>query len=185
MIDDVKAEAEGKMKKAIEAFKRDLQSIRTGRAAPALVEPLKVDYYGEATPLVQLATISTPEARMLMIKPYDASSLKAIEKAILSSELGLTPNNDGKIIRLVLPPLTEERRRELTKVVHRRAEETHVAIRNVRRDSLKDLEELEKEKLISEDDHFRGKDLLQELTDRFIKQADEIRAHKDAEIMEV
>ncbi len=185
MIDDVKAEAENKMKKTIEAFKRDLQTLRTGRASPALIEPLKVEYYGAQTPLMQLATIAAPEARLLTIKPYDASSLKAIEKAILASDLGLTPNNDGKIIRLVLPPLTEERRRELTKVVHKRGEDAHVAIRNIRRDGLKDLEEFEKEKLISEDEHFRGKDLLQELTDKYIKQVDEIRSHKDAEIMEV
>ncbi|MGE5138318.1 MAG: ribosome recycling factor, partial [Rudaea sp.] len=172
MIDDVKAEAEAKMKKAIEVFKADLQHIRTGRASPALIEPLKVDYYGTATPLVQLASVSVPEARMLTIKPFDPSTLKTIEKAILQSDLGLTPNNDGKMIRLVLPPLTEERRRDLTRVVHKRTEEAHVAIRNVRHQGLKDLDELEKEKMISEDQHFRGKDMLQELTDKYIKIAD-------------
>jgi ribosome recycling factor len=185
MIDDVKAEAEGKMKKAIDALKHDLQGIRTGRASPALVEPLKVDFYGTATPLVQVASVSAPEARLLMIKPFDPSTLKAIEKAILQSDLGLTPNNDGKIIRLGLPPLTEERRRELTKVVHKRAEEAHIAIRNVRHQGLKDLQELEDEKLISEDQHFRGKDLLQEVTDKYITLADEIGKKKQEEVMEV
>ncbi len=185
MIDDVKAEVEDKMKKALEAFKRDLQAIRTGRASPALIEPLKVDFYGTPTPLVQIATVTAPEARLLTIKPYDPSTLKAIEKAILASDLGLTPNNDGKLIRLGLPPLTEERRRDLTKVVHKRTEEAHIAIRNIRHQGLKDLQELEDEKLISEDEHFRGKDLVQELTDRYIKLADEIGKKKEAEIMEV
>ena len=185
MIDDVKAEAENKMKKAIEALKHDLQGIRTGRASPALVEPLKVDFYGTATPLVQVASVSAPEARLLMIKPFDPSTIKAIEKAILQSDLGLTPNNDGKIIRLGLPPLTEERRRELTKVVHKRTEEGHIAIRNVRHQSLKDLQELEDEKLISEDQHFRGKEMLQEVTDRYIKLADDIGKKKQEEVMEV
>jgi ribosome recycling factor len=185
MIDDVKAEAESKMKKAIEALKHDLQGIRTGRASPALLEPLKVDFYGTATPLVQVASVSAPEARLLVIKPFDPSTIKAIEKAILQSDLGLTPNNDGKIIRLGLPPLTEERRRELTKVVHKRTEEGHIAIRNVRHQSLKDLQELEDEKLISEDQHFRGKELVQEVTDKYIKLADEIGKKKQEEVMEV
>jgi ribosome recycling factor len=185
MIDDVKAEAEDKMKKALDALKRDLNAIRTGRASPSLVEGLKVEFYGAPTPLMQIATVSAPEARLLQIKPFDPSSIKAIEKAILTSELGLTPNNDGKIIRLGLPPLTEERRRDLTKVVHKRTEEAHVAIRNIRHQALKDLEELEQEKLISEDQHFRGKDLVQELTDRYIKLADEIGKKKQDEVMEV
>jgi ribosome recycling factor len=185
MLDDVKADAENKMKKTIEALKRELVSIRTGRASPALVEPLKVDYYGAPTPLQQLAAISVPEARLLMIKPFDQSSLHAIEKAILKSDLGLTPMNDGKIIRLSLPPLTEERRRDLTKVVRKHAEEAHVALRNVRRDSLKDLDEMEEEKMISEDQHFKGKEMLQELTDKYIAQVDQIAKAKEAEIMEV
>ncbi len=185
MIDDVKAEADAKMKKAIEALRHDLQSIRTGRASPALVEPLRVEFYGNPTPLVQIATVSAPEARLLTIKPFDPSSIKAIEKAILQSDLGLTPNNDGKLIRLAIPPLTEERRRDLTKVVHKRVEESHIAIRNIRHQGLKDLEELEHEKLISEDQHFKGKDLLQELTDKYIKHADEIGKKKQEEVMEV
>lgn len=185
MIDDVKADAENKMKKTIDALKRELLGIRTGRASPALIEPLKVDYYGTPTPLQQLATIAAPEPRLLTIKPFDPSTLGAIEKAILKSDLGLTPGNDGKIIRLGIPALTEERRRELTKVVRKHAEETHVALRNVRRDALKDLEDLEEEKMISEDQHFKGKELLQEVTDKYIAQADEIAKKKEAEIMEV
>jgi len=185
MIDDVKADAESKMKKTIEAFKRELLTIRTGRASPALVEPLKIDYYGTPTPLQQLAAISVPEARLLMIKPYDQSTLSAIEKAILKSDLGLTPMNDGKVIRLPIPALNEERRRDLTKLVRRQAEESHIAVRNVRRDALKDLEEMEKEKMISEDQHFRGKEVLQEVTDKFIAQIDQIAKAKEAEIMEV
>ena len=139
MIDDVKADTENKMKKSIEAFKRELNSIRTGRASAALLEPLKIEYYGTPTPLQQIAAVSVPEARLLMIKPYDQSTLSAIEKAILKSDLGLTPMNDGKVIRLPIPPLNEERRRDLTKVVRKHAEETHVAVRNVRRDALKDV----------------------------------------------
>lgn len=185
MIDDVKADAENKMKKTIDAFKRELVGIRTGRASPALIEPLKVDYYGVATPLQQIATIAAPEARLLTIKPYDASTLHTIEKAILKSDLGLTPMNDGKMIRLSIPALTEERRRELTKVVHKHSEEAHVALRNVRRDGLKDLEEMEKEKMISEDQHFKGKELLQELTDKYIALVDQVAKAKEAEIMEV
>ncbi len=185
MLDDVKADAENKMKKSVEAFKRELVGIRTGRASPALVESLKVDYYGVPTPLQQIATVSAPEARLLVIKPFDQSSLSAIEKAILKSDLGLTPMNDGKLVRLPIPALTEERRRELTRVVRKQAEEAHVAIRNVRRDALKDLEELEEEKMISEDQHFRGKDMLQELTDKYIALIDQIAKTKEAEIMEV
>jgi ribosome recycling factor len=185
MIDEVKSDAENKMKKTIDALKRELTSIRTGRASPALVEPLKVDYYGTPTPLQQLAAIAAPEPRLLTIKPFDPSTLATIEKAILKSDLGLTPNNDGKIIRLAIPALTEERRRDLTKVVRKHLEETHIALRNIRRDGLKDLEDLEKEKMISEDQHFKGKEMLQEVTDKYIVQADEIGKKKEAEIMEV
>ncbi len=185
MIDEVKADAENKMKKTIDALKRELMGIRTGRALPALVEPLKVDYYDVPTPLQQIASVSAPEARLLVIKPYDASSLHAIEKAILKSDLGLTPMNDGKMIRLPIPALTEERRRDLSKVVRKHAEESHIALRNIRRDGLKDLEDLEKEKMISEDQQFKGKDLLQEITDKYIALVDQITKTKEAEIMEV
>jgi ribosome recycling factor len=185
MIDDVKNDAENKMKKTVDALKRELMTIRTGRASPALIEPLKVDYYGAPTPLLQIATIAAPEPRLLTIKPYDQSSIAAIEKAILKSDLGLTPINDGKLIRLSIPPLNEERRRELTKVVHKHAEEAHVALRNVRRDALKDLEDLEKEKLISEDQHFKGKEMLQQLTDKYVAEVDQVAKKKEAELMEV
>ncbi len=185
MIDEVKADAENKMKKTIDALKRELTTIRTGRASPALIEPLKVEYYGAPTPLQQIAAIAAPEARLLTIKPYDPATLSIIEKAILKSDLGLTPMNDGKIIRLAIPALTEERRRDLTKVVHKHAEEAHVALRNIRRDSLKDLEDMEKEKMISEDQHFKGKEMLQELTDRYIALVDQVAKAKEAEIMEV
>lgn len=185
MIDDVKNDAENKMKKTLDTLKRELMTIRTGRASPALIEPLRVDYYGTATPLQQIATIAAPEARLLTIKPFDPSTLPAIEKAILKSDLGLTPMNDGKIIRLAIPALTEERRRELSKVVHKHAEEARVALRNIRRDSLKDLEDMEKEKLISEDQHFKGKEMLQELIDKYTTKVDEVAKGKEAEIMEV
>ena len=185
MIKEVLFEAEAHMKKSVEALQTDLKGIRTGRASPALVERLRVEYYGAATNLVELASISAPEPQLLTIRPWDASSLKDIERAILQSDLGLTPSNDGKLIRLTIPPLTEERRRELTKVVSRRVEEARVAVRNCRRDSLNDLRELEKEKLIAEDDFYVAKDSLQELTDKYIKLVDEIGQTKEEEIMEI
>jgi len=185
MIKDVLDEARGRMGGAIEALKGDLATVRTGRATPALVQGVKVEYYGIPTPLNQLATISAPEPQLLTIRPFDPSSLGAIEKAILKSELGLTPNNDGRIIRLAIPRLTEERRRELVKIVGRRLEEARIAIRNVRRDALDDLRSFEKEKLISEDELYRGKDDLQDLTNEFVEQVGEIGKRKDKEIMEV
>jgi len=185
VIKETIKDAETRMKGAIEALELDLSGIRTGRASPALVERLQVEYYGVATPLMQLATISVPEARALLIRPFDPSTLKTIERAILASELGLTPNNDGKVIRLNLPPLTEERRRDLVKVVHNRAEEGRVAIRNVRRDLVKELREFEHEKMISEDELKRGEEELQKLTDRMIQQIDAIGDRKQKEILEV
>ncbi|MBI3287701.1 MAG: ribosome recycling factor [Chloroflexi bacterium] len=185
MIEDVLRGAEEKMKKAVEVLRQELLSVRTGRASPALVERLKVEYYGTPTPLNQLATIAIPESRTITIKPYDPSTLSEIEKTILKSDLGLTPANDGQIIRLNVPPLTQERRRELVKQVAHRVEEGRIAIRNVRRDALKDLQEMEKEKLISEDQHFRAKEELQKLTDRYIQRCDEVGKAKEAEILEV
>ncbi len=185
MIKETIKEAEIRMKGAIQSLEDDLNGIRTGRASPALVERLQVEYYGTPVPLVQLASISVPEPRALLIRPFDATSLKAIERGILASDLGLTPNNDGKVIRLNLPPLTEERRRDLVKVVHGRLEDSRVAIRNVRRDLIKDLREFDKEKLISEDDLKKAEEELQKLTDRFIEQIDSIGFHKEREIMEV
>ena len=185
MIKDLLREEEVKMKKALDSLKGDLTAIRTGRASPALVEQLQVEAYGASSPLIQLATISAPEARLITIRPFDASTMQSIEKAILKSDLGLTPNNDGKIIRLAIPQLTEERRRDLVKRVHKRVEEAHIAIRNLRHHALDDLKEYEKEKLISEDEHRRGRDQLQEVTDKYIAQADEIGRSKEKEVMEI
>jgi len=185
MIDDVMLDLEDRMEKAISALHSDLLSIRTGRASPALLEKIRVDAYGSSLPLNQVATVAVPEARLLAIRPFDASTLGAIEKAILKSDLGLTPNNDGKIIRLSIPPLTDERRRDLAKMVSRRVEETRVAIRNVRRDGLKELGDLQKDKEISEDDFYKAKEDLQKLTDDYIAKADQLGEQKQAEIMEV
>lgn len=173
------------MKRALEALEADLAGIRTGRASPALVERLPVEYYGTPTQLQQLATISAPEPQLLTIRPYDASAIKDIERAIRASQLGLNPSNDGKIIRLVIPPLTEERRLELIKVVHRRIEEARVSVRNCRRDTLDDLREFEKEGLISEDEFFRGRDDLQDLTDRYIEKVEAAGKRKEDEIRQV
>ena len=185
MLKDVLKDATERMEKTIEVLHADLRSIRTGRASPSLVERIPVDYYGAPTPLNQLAGISVPEPRLLMIKPWDRNAMGLIEKAILRSDLGLTPTNDGHVIRLVVPQLTEERRRELNKVVARRVEEARVSIRNVRRDAIEMLKDLEKEKMIDEDELYDGREEAQTLTDKFIKQVDEIGKAKEAEIMEV
>jgi ribosome recycling factor len=185
VIKDILNSAETRMRSAIQVLHDDLATIRTGRASPGLVEKLSVEYYGSPTPLMQLASISVPEPRTLTIKPFDGTTLKVIEKAIQSSDLGLNPNNDGKVIHLNLPPLTEERRRDLVKHVHHRLEEARIAIRNIRRDAHNDLRDFEKEKLISEDELKRGQDDLQKLTDRFIEEVAEHGKKKEAEIMEV
>jgi len=185
MLKDIYREADTRMKGAIQALEEDLSGIRTGRASPALVERMQVEYYGNPTPLIQLASIGVPEARSLLIRPFDMSSLKAIERAILASDLGLTPNNDGKSIRLNLPPLTEQRRRDLVKIVHNRLEEGRVAVRNVRRDTIKDLREFEEEKMISEDEREHGEEELQKITDYYIEVVNAIGENKEIEIMEV
>lgn len=185
MIKDMLSSAESRMRGAIQVLHDDLAAIRTGRANPGLVEKMQVEYYGTPTPLMQLASISVPEPRSLMIKPFDPTTIKVIEKAIQASELGLNPNNDGKVIHLNLPPLTEERRRDLVKHVHHRLEESRVAVRNIRRDAHNDMRDFEKEKLISEDDLERGEDDLQKLTDRFVEEIAEMGKKKEAEIMEV
>lgn len=185
MIKDLLKEAETRMHAAIQNLDDDLAGIRTGRATPALVERLSVEYYGTPTPLMQLASISVPEPRSLLIKPFDPASIKNVERAILASDLGLTPNNDGKQIRLNLPPLTEERRRDLVKVVHNRLEECRVAVRNVRRDVHNDMRDFEKEKLISEDDLKRGEEDLQKITDQNIEEINKHGIKKEQEIMEV
>lgn len=185
MIKETMIEAEKRMKSTIQSLEEDMAGIRTGRASPALIEKLQVDYYGSSVPLIQLATISVPEARMLLVRPFDLNSLKEIERAILTSELGLTPMNDGKVIRLNLPPLNEERRIELTKFVHNRLEEARVSIRNIRRDIIKELREYEEAKLLSSDDLHVGEEELQKLTDRMIAEVDAAGEKKEKEIMEV
>jgi ribosome recycling factor len=185
MLIDVYKETEERMRGAIQALEEDLAGIRTGRAHPALVEKIQVEYYGVPTSLVQLASINVPEPRSLLIRPFDASSLRAIERAIQASDLGLTPNNDGKTIRLNLPVLTEDRRRDLVKLVNSRVEEARVSVRNVRRDMIRDLREFEQEKLISEDELKRGEDELQKITDRYIEEINTVGERKEKEILEV
>ena len=185
MINEAIQDAEKRMKSALQALEDDLAGIRTGRASPALIDKLSIEYYGSPVPLMQLATISVPEPRQLLIKPFDINSIKEIEKAILSSDLGLTPLNDGKVIRLNIPPLNQERREELNKLVGNRCEEARIAIRNVRRDSIKDLRDFEKEKLISEDDLKRAEDDIQKITDKMTEEVDTIGERKEKEIMEV
>jgi len=185
LVKETLHDAEEHMKKTIHAFEIDLRAYRTGRASPAIVEHLTINYYDTPTPLQQLATITVPEAQVLMIRPFDAHSLKDIEKAISASDLGLTPNNDGKVIRLVFPRLSEERRNDLIKQVHKRLEEARVSIRNIRRDNQDMLRDFEKEKVISEDDLKRGRDELQKLTDKYIEQAETISKRKEEEIREV
>ena len=185
MIKDSLVDAQKRMQSAIQSLEDKLAGVRTGRASPALIEKVPVDYYGTGVPLVQLASISVPEARQLLIRPFDANSLKDIEKAILASDLGLTPMNDGKVIRLNLPPLTEERRIELTKFVNSQLEDARIAVRNVRRDSIKDMREFEEEKLISKDDLSLGEDEIQKLTDKIIEEIEVIGEKKVKEIMEI
>lgn len=185
MIKESLQETESRMTKAIEALEVDLRTVRTGRASPALVERVIIDYYGTPTPLNQLAVISAPEPNLLVVRPYDPTSLSDIEKAIQQADLGLNPGNDGRIIRIPIPRLTEERRREMVKRVSRRVEEAKVALRNIRRDSLAEMREYESESLISEDDLARGQDQLQEVTDKYVQQVDEIGAHKERDIMEI
>ncbi len=185
MIKDLLKETEDRMNKAVDALRDNLMTIRTGRASPSLVERLPVEYYGTLTPLNQLATISVPEPRLLAIRPWDPTALADIERAILKSELGLTPSNDGKMIRLSIPRLTEERRQELVKVVGKQVEEGKIAVRNIRRNAIEDLRELESEKLISEDEFYRTKDDVQEITDKFVAKMDEIGHDKEQEIREI
>jgi len=181
VIDDAKVH----MQKAVEATKREFGGIRTGRATPALLERITVAYYGVPTPVTQVATVTAPDPRLLVVQPWDKSLVKDVERAILKSELGLTPSTDGTVIRLPIPSLTEERRRELVKVVRKHAEEGRVAIRNIRRDHKDKVEHLEKSGKVSEDDSRRAVDELQKLTDRHVKEIDTLLSAKEAEIMEV
>lgn len=184
MIQNIYSDTNKKMEGSITILQKELGGIRTGRASLALLDGIKVDYYGNPTPLNQVATLSVPESRLITIQPWDISATSSIEKAILASDLGLTPNNDGKIIRISIPPLTEERRKQLVKVVKKVSEECKVAIRNVRREGMEHLKVLEKDKKISQDDHKKANDEIQKITDKFIKKVDEIIAKKEKEILE-
>lgn len=184
-VNEILKDAEHRMKSAIAALEEELGGVRTGRASPALVEKLMVEYYGTPTPLYQMASISVPEALLITIKPFDKGSLRDIEKAILNSDLRITPGNDGTIIRLPLPPLTTDRRKELVKIVNHRLEDARVAVRNVRRSAIDDVREYEKEKLISEDDSHGGQENIQKLTDKYIAQIDATGKRKEEEIMAV
>jgi ribosome recycling factor len=185
MLNDVYADSRDRMKKVIENLEREFKRVRTGRASVALLDGIRVDYYGTPTPLNQIATLTVPEPRSITIQPWDATVIGDVEKAILKSELGLTPMNDGKMVRINIPPLTEERRRDLVKVIRKMAEESKVALRNIRRDSNEMLKDLKKDKAISEDEQFRGQDEVQKITDEFIKQAEAVYAGKEKEILEV
>jgi len=185
MTDELLADAKERMAKSVQSTNTEFGSVRTGRASPALLDRIVVDYYGAPTPLRQLATINAPEARLLTVQPYDQGSIKAIEKAIMESDIGLTPNNDGRLIRLGIPELNEERRKELVKVVRHIAEEGRVAVRNVRRDVMHDMRELRTEGDVGADDEHRGEVELQKLTDAHIATLDSYLKGKEAEIMEV
>ncbi len=185
LIEDLLAEAGERMNKSVEAMRHEFGTVRTGRATPGLLDRISVDYYGASTPLKQLATITAPEARLLTVQPYDRSSIKAIERAIMESDVGLTPSNDGNLIRLSIPELTEERRKQLVKVVRHIAEEGRVAIRNIRRDIMHDLRELKEAGEAGADDEHRAEAELQKLTDARISELDELLKVKEAEILEV
>ncbi len=185
MIDDALKNCKTRMTKAIEALAAELATIRTGRASAGLIENIRVDYHGTPMPLKQMAAISTPEARMIMVQPWDKQAIKPIEKAILQSDLGLNPSNDGVVIRLVIPQLTEDRRKELAKLVKKRGEDSRVAVRNIRRDIHEEVRSLEKEHEISKDDLHRAEQELQKITDNFIKEIDQLGEHKEAEILAV
>jgi ribosome recycling factor len=184
-IDELLADATRRMDKSIEATRDHLNSVRTGRASPGMLDRITVDYYGQQTPLKQLATIGVPEARLLTVQPFDPSSVKSIEKAIQESDLGLTPSNDGKLIRLPIPQLTEERRREYVKIARTYAEEGRVSIRNIRRDVIHGLKELVDNGDVGADEEHRAEERAQKLTDEHVKSIDELVKHKEAEIMEV
>lgn len=184
-VDSALKAASEKMDKAIAVLKDELSGVRTGRATPALLQRVVVDYYGTPVPIQQLASFSVPEPRTLVISPFDRNAIASMERAIMSSDLGITPGNDGTVIRLSFPPLTEERRKELIKLVHHRGEEGRVAVRNIRRHSKEELEKLEREGGISEDDLVRSEKELQKLTDKHISDIDEVVAHKDAELKEI
>lgn len=185
MYEDVLTDAEERMNKAVDALRNHLGGIRTGRASTGLIERIMVDYYGAETPLQQLAGLSAPEARLLVVQPYDKGSIKAIEKAITAANLGLTPNSDGNIIRLSIPTMTEQRRKEMVKLAQRTVEEGRISIRNIRRDAMSMLKELDESGDISEDDRKRGEDRVQKLTDRAVETAERVGREKEAEVLAV
>lgn len=185
MIKEIYQDAKDRMSKSIDVFHEDLNSIRAGRANPTLLDRIEADYYGVMTPIKQLGNISAPEPRMILIQPWDANVISAIEKAIQVSDLGLNPSNDGKVIRLVIPQLTEERRKELIKVVSKNSEEAKVNIRNIRRDSIDKVKSLEKNKEITEDDRREAEDEIQKITDSYIKKIEEIQSNKEKELIEI
>lgn len=185
MLDDIYVDSDDRMNKVVAVFKRELATLRAGRATPALLDRIEVEYYGTSTPLNQLAGITAPEPRLLVIQPWDKQSIGEIEKAILKSDLGLTPASDGSVIRLAIPQLTEERRKELVKYVRKKAEESKVGIRNIRRDANEGIKQLEKSSDISEDERRRAQDEIQELTDQKVEEIDKITENKEKEMMEV
>lgn len=185
MIKELYQDMEKKMEKTIESLGRDLATIRTGRASLAILDGITLEYYGSRSPLNQVATLSIPESRLIVIQPWDPTAIKEIEKALMRSDLGLTPNNDGKVIRLPVPALTEERRIQLVKVVKKNGEEGKVAIRNIRRDAISEAKDFEKEKVISEDELHRAQDEIQKVTDRYIQRVDELIDKKEKEVLEV
>lgn len=184
-IEAVLAEAERKMGQSIEAMRRDISTLRTGRATPALIEDLSVDYYGSPTPLKQIASISAPDARAIMVQPWDRQALRDIERSLTQSEMGFNPSNDGNVITVPIPPLTQERRQEMVRLLKRKAEDSKVAVRNVRREGVDSLRKMERDKSISQDENRRSQDTLQKTTDAHVKAIDEVSATKEAEIMEV
>jgi len=184
MLTETYDDAKDRMEKSQASLKREFNRVRTGRASASLLDGIRLDYYGTPTPLNQLASISTPEPRLILIQPWDPQALAEIEKAILKSELGLNPNNDGKVLRIAIPPLTEERRKELVKVTRKMAEETKIALRSIRRDANEMIKDLKKEKEITEDDSFKAQDEIQKITDDFVKKIDEMAEAKEKEILE-
>ncbi len=185
MIDDIKQDAASRMAKSVEALVENLAKVRTGRAHPSMLDHVTVSYYGADTPLRQVANVGVEDARTLTVQPYEQPMVSAVEKAILESNLGVTPNTAGTLIRLPIPPLTEERRKDMTRIVRQEAEQARVAVRNIRRDANSSLKELVKEKLISEDDERRGQEIIQKLTDQHVKEIDELMAKKEADLMSV
>jgi ribosome recycling factor len=185
MIDDIKKDVSERMAKSVEALRVELTKVRTGRAHPSLLDHLRVSYYGASTPLNQVANVSVEDARTLSIQPWEQTMVKAVERAIMESDLGLNPNTAGVVIRVPMPPLTEERRKDLVKVVRGEAEQARVAVRNIRRDGNSDLKSMVKEKMISEDDERRGQDIIQKLTDQYVKEIDEVLARKEEDLMAV